>query len=306
MPERSAVDRPLATGRSSARAAFDRMAAPPHRRALAGRRVDACPRRGDHARSRRTADRRGRAVDRLADRGRRRRRRAAPASSASSTTSPYFAVDRRAATAGRVGARCASSARTPDDLRRRPARRARSRWSSGTSGTRTARAAARRPVESQAGWHAALPRRRQRALPAHRPRGDHAGRTTAATGCCSGRGHALGRRAGSRRWPASSSRGSRSRPPSPARSARRSASRSTDVRYVASQPWPFPASLMLGFRARLDGDPALHLDPVEMAEAGWFTRARGRRGRDWVDTESAPTTGARCKASRRSCRSPAT
>ena len=30
----------------------------------------------------------------------------------------------------------------------------------------------------------------------------------------------------------------------------------TDIRYLASQPWPFPASLMVGFIARLDGDPS--------------------------------------------------
>lgn len=42
------------------------------------------------------------------------------------------------------------------------------------------------------------------------------------------------------------------------------------VRYVASQPWPFPNSLMLGFTAEyLEGD--LNLDPTEIAEAGWFT-----------------------------------
>jgi NAD+ diphosphatase len=59
-----------------------------------------------------------------------------------------------------------------------------------------------------------------------------------------------------------------------------------DVRYVASQPWPFPASLMLGFTARLEGDPTLHLDPVEMAEAGWFTRDEIRRAADWTDEHS--------------------
>jgi NAD+ diphosphatase len=59
----------------------------------------------------------------------------------------------------------------------------------------------------------------------------------------------------------------------------------TDVHYVASQPWPFPASLMLGFLARLDGDPALHLDPVEMAEAAWFNRDEVREARDWTDNE---------------------
>ena len=42
------------------------------------------------------------------------------------------------------------------------------------------------------------------------------------------------------------------------------------VRYVASQPWPFPNSLMLGFSAEyLDGE--IKPDPVEIAEAGWFT-----------------------------------
>lgn len=48
-----------------------------------------------------------------------------------------------------------------------------------------------------------------------------------------------------------------------------------DVRYVASQPWPFPRSLMLGFRAKLaaGADPeALHPDPTEISELRWFTR----------------------------------
>lgn len=44
-----------------------------------------------------------------------------------------------------------------------------------------------------------------------------------------------------------------------------------DVRYRGNQPWPFPASLMLGFRARAD-DAALTLDPEEIADARWFTR----------------------------------
>ena len=65
----------------------------------------------------------------------------------------------------------------------------------------------------------------------------------------------------------------------------------TDIRYVASQPWPFPASLMLGFSARLDGDPALTLDPVEMAEAAWFTRAEVAQARDWIDDLAMPAEG---------------
>ncbi|MDT4904883.1 MAG: diphosphatase [Pseudonocardiales bacterium] len=61
-----------------------------------------------------------------------------------------------------------------------------------------------------------------------------------------------------------------------------------DVRYVASQPWPFPASLMVGFVAQLDGDPSITLDPVEMAEAGWFTREEVRRAADWTDDLQTP------------------
>ncbi|MEO9140387.1 MAG: NAD(+) diphosphatase [Jatrophihabitans sp.] len=61
-----------------------------------------------------------------------------------------------------------------------------------------------------------------------------------------------------------------------------------DVRYLASQPWPFPASLMLGFVARLDGDPSITLDPVEIAEAGWFTRDEVRRAADWTDDIETP------------------
>ena len=65
----------------------------------------------------------------------------------------------------------------------------------------------------------------------------------------------------------------------------------TDVRYLASQPWPFPASLMLGFIARLDGDPGITLDPVEMAEAGWFSRDEIARARDWTDDLGEPAAG---------------
>ncbi len=42
------------------------------------------------------------------------------------------------------------------------------------------------------------------------------------------------------------------------------------VSYLASQPWPFPASLMLGFRA-LACNSDLHIDKEELAEARWFT-----------------------------------
>jgi NAD+ diphosphatase len=67
----------------------------------------------------------------------------------------------------------------------------------------------------------------------------------------------------------------------------------TDVRYIASQPWPFPSSLMVGFVARLDGDPSLHLDPKEMAEAHWFTREEVQRAADWADNGEQPDPDAR-------------
>jgi NAD+ diphosphatase len=44
-----------------------------------------------------------------------------------------------------------------------------------------------------------------------------------------------------------------------------------DVRYQGSQPWPFPHSLMCGFRARhLSGD--IVLDETEIADANWYRR----------------------------------
>lgn len=47
--------------------------------------------------------------------------------------------------------------------------------------------------------------------------------------------------------------------------------RVTDLEYHSSQPWPFPSSLMLGFRARaLNTD--FNLDPAEILDAGWFSR----------------------------------
>ena len=45
-----------------------------------------------------------------------------------------------------------------------------------------------------------------------------------------------------------------------------------DVRYVASQPWPFPSSLMIGCRARALDD-RLTIDFTELDDARWFTRA---------------------------------
>lgn len=46
-----------------------------------------------------------------------------------------------------------------------------------------------------------------------------------------------------------------------------------EVTYVVSQPWPFPAALMVGFTARTM-DSTLRLDPAEIAEADWYPRDR--------------------------------
>jgi len=46
----------------------------------------------------------------------------------------------------------------------------------------------------------------------------------------------------------------------------------TDIRYLASQPWPFPSSLMIGCIASATGD-ALIIDLQELDDARWFSRA---------------------------------
>jgi NAD+ diphosphatase len=68
-----------------------------------------------------------------------------------------------------------------------------------------------------------------------------------------------------------------------------------EVRYLASQPWPFPASLMVGFFARLDGDSSITLDPVEVAEAAWFTRDEVRDAARWTDEDREADPGRRLR-----------
>lgn len=46
-----------------------------------------------------------------------------------------------------------------------------------------------------------------------------------------------------------------------------------DVRYLGSQPWPFPRSIMLGFAARTASGAALTPADGEIEEARWFSRA---------------------------------
>jgi len=44
-----------------------------------------------------------------------------------------------------------------------------------------------------------------------------------------------------------------------------------DVKYIASQPWPFPSQLMIGCTSVAD-DPTLNIDTTELEDARWFTR----------------------------------
>lgn len=50
-----------------------------------------------------------------------------------------------------------------------------------------------------------------------------------------------------------------------------------DAQYHSSQPWPFPASLMLGFYARATSE-RIHLNDGELEDARWFSRKELRSG----------------------------
>ncbi|MCR3748104.1 NAD(+) diphosphatase [Lentzea californiensis] len=50
-----------------------------------------------------------------------------------------------------------------------------------------------------------------------------------------------------------------------------------DIRYLGSQPWPFPRSLMIGFEAVADPAEPLRLAEGEIAEAMWVSRADVRK-----------------------------
>jgi NAD+ diphosphatase len=58
----------------------------------------------------------------------------------------------------------------------------------------------------------------------------------------------------------------------------------TDITYIASQPWPFPASLMVGFHARVVDPDALAPDGNEIEQAAWFTKDELRAAAQWGDT----------------------
>jgi NAD+ diphosphatase len=60
--------------------------------------------------------------------------------------------------------------------------------------------------------------------------------------------------------------------------------RVTDPVYLGSQPWPFPASLMLGFMARVDPNQTSTLTPdgAEILALRWFSRDDIRNSRDEI------------------------
>ena len=75
-----------------------------------------------------------------------------------------------------------------------------------------------------------------------------------------------------------------------------SAVRAHSPRYVASQPWPFPASLMLGYEASAETDGAKRPQPQpgEMIEVGWFSHEQVREAtlRDRPDNSDRPGASA--------------
>jgi NAD+ diphosphatase len=62
------------------------------------------------------------------------------------------------------------------------------------------------------------------------------------------------------------------------------------VRYLGSQPWPMPRSLMLGFQATAKGGQQISVDEEEIGEARWFTRAELRAAIDTGELGVAPTS----------------
>ncbi len=50
-----------------------------------------------------------------------------------------------------------------------------------------------------------------------------------------------------------------------------------NIHYIASQPWPFPSSVMLGFTAKAASE-TIRVDPDELETVRWFTREEIRRG----------------------------
>ncbi|MFC5992823.1 NAD(+) diphosphatase [Pseudonocardia hispaniensis] len=66
-----------------------------------------------------------------------------------------------------------------------------------------------------------------------------------------------------------------------------------EIRYLGSQAWPFPRSLMVGFHALADPDQPLHPADGEIAEAFWVTRDEVRAALARGDWDRPPEPGRR-------------
>ena len=69
----------------------------------------------------------------------------------------------------------------------------------------------------------------------------------------------------------------------------------SEVSYISSQPWPFPANLMLGFHARWTGGEPTTRD-AELEAVRWFTRdelvlAHGAPDLPWTPDQREPPAG---------------
>ncbi|HEY6493024.1 MAG TPA: NAD(+) diphosphatase [Trebonia sp.] len=62
------------------------------------------------------------------------------------------------------------------------------------------------------------------------------------------------------------------------------------VRYLGSQPWPMPRSLMLGYEARAAGGQQIQVDEDEIGEARWFTRGELRAAIEAGEIGVAPSS----------------
>lgn len=69
-----------------------------------------------------------------------------------------------------------------------------------------------------------------------------------------------------------------------------------DPRYIGSQPWPFPRSLMLGFEVTADPNQPLDFIDGEIAAAEWFSRdeviAAIEKQEEWTGADGAPIVDA--------------
>jgi NAD+ diphosphatase len=70
----------------------------------------------------------------------------------------------------------------------------------------------------------------------------------------------------------------------------------TDITYIASQPWPFPASLMVGFHARVVDASALMPDGEEIQQAAWFSKDELRAAAEWSADQGPANLAAPARA----------